>query len=104
MFMFMFVFISLLHLTLVLATHPSTPEDLFAFPRYSVSFLNALPVDNDTAQSWLTYGLKGGLAEFLGQSTPPEGIESGVHPVSHSRPTVILNLSVLLQKSHSLTG
>jgi protein OS-9 len=61
------------------ASHPSTPEDLFAFPRYSITFLNGLPIDNKTAQAWLTYGLKRGLDEFLAQSPPPDAIESGDH-------------------------
>lgn len=73
----------LLLLSLVDAGHPSAPEDLFAFPRYSVAFLNGLPVDNHTAQKWLSHGLNGGLAEFLGQS-PPESIESGDHPLVQS--------------------
>jgi protein OS-9 len=88
--------LSLLHLLplpLLLAAfaeagHPTAPEDLFAFPRYSVSFLNGLPIDNDTAQNWLTYGLKGGLDEFLGRP-PPYSIDSGDHPVAKADQTIV---------------
>ncbi|KAG2157337.1 hypothetical protein DEU56DRAFT_764059 [Suillus clintonianus] len=43
----------------------SGPEDLYAFPKHRVSFLNNLPVHNETAQHWLTQGLRGGESEFL---------------------------------------
>lgn len=46
------------------------PEDLYAFPKYRVVFLNGLPVSNETAQKWLTDGLQGGDLEFLGQWQP----------------------------------
>ncbi|KIJ16810.1 hypothetical protein PAXINDRAFT_98609 [Paxillus involutus ATCC 200175] len=46
----------------------SGPEDLFAFPKYRVTFLNNLPVLNETAQRWLQDGLRGGEQEFLGES------------------------------------
>jgi hypothetical protein len=45
----------------------SVPEDPFAFPKYRVSFLNGLPVLNETAERWLQHGLKGGEHEFLDQ-------------------------------------
>lgn len=45
----------------------SVPEDPFAFPKYRVSFVNSLPILNETAQRWLREGLKGGEAEFLEQ-------------------------------------
>ncbi|KZT44058.1 hypothetical protein SISSUDRAFT_968615, partial [Sistotremastrum suecicum HHB10207 ss-3] len=48
-----------------LAIAQSIPEDLHAFPKYSVSYLNALPVLNTTAQRWLKDGLHGGEQEFL---------------------------------------
>jgi protein OS-9 len=59
--------------------HQSIPEDLHAFPKYRVSFLNGLPVSNETAQKWLTNGLQGGELEFLGQwhNKPLKEIESG---------------------------
>ena len=41
----------------------SIPEDPHAFPKFRVSFLDALP--SDTARQWLTHGLRGGLLEFL---------------------------------------
>jgi protein OS-9 len=41
------------------------PEDPHAFPKYDVTFLNAFPVLNETADRWLRDGLKGGLLEFL---------------------------------------
>lgn len=43
------------------------PLDTYAFPKYRVNFLNALPVRNDTAQRWLQDGLRGGEPEFLDQ-------------------------------------
>ncbi|KAL4068011.1 hypothetical protein J3A83DRAFT_4097720 [Scleroderma citrinum] len=46
----------------------SGPEDLYAFPKSRVTFLNNLPVSNETAQHWLTHGLKGGEREFMGDS------------------------------------
>lgn len=42
------------------------PEDIHAWPKYKVSFLNGLPVLNHTAQHWLQDGLRGGEKEFLG--------------------------------------
>lgn len=46
----------------------SGPEDLYAFPKYRVTFLNDLPVLNETAQRWIQHGLHGGEQEFLGES------------------------------------
>jgi len=43
----------------------SGPEDLYAFPKQRVTFLNNLPVNNETAQRWLQDGLRGGEREFL---------------------------------------
>jgi protein OS-9 len=48
----------------------SLPDDLYAFPKYSVTFLNGLPVLNETAERWLREGLRGGEAEFLDHPTP----------------------------------
>ena len=45
----------------------SLPEDTYAFPKYRVSFLNGLPVLNETAERWLREGLRGGELEFLDQ-------------------------------------
>ena len=62
------------------------PEDPYAFPKYRVTFLNGLPVLNETAQRWLQHGLRGGELEFLDQPwgedsqwrTPPvKSIEGG---------------------------
>ncbi|TBU35853.1 glucosidase II beta subunit-like protein-domain-containing protein [Dichomitus squalens] len=59
--------------------HSRVPEDPFAFPKYRVSFLNGLPVSNETAQRWLHEGLRGGNLEFFGQpwseSPSPASIE-----------------------------
>lgn len=49
----------------------SGPEDLYAFPKYRVTFLNDLPVVNETAQRWIQNGLRGGEHEFLGESWDP---------------------------------
>lgn len=62
------------------------PDDLHAFPKYRVTFLNGLPLLNDTAQKWLADGLRGGELEFLDKpwtedTTRPftsiKGIDSG---------------------------
>ncbi|PPQ70956.1 hypothetical protein CVT24_009956 [Panaeolus cyanescens] len=45
----------------------SLPDDTYAFPKFRVAFLNALPVLNQTAERWLTEGLRGGESEFLDQ-------------------------------------
>ncbi|CAE6334971.1 unnamed protein product [Rhizoctonia solani] len=45
----------------------SLPEDIYAYPKYTIGFLNGLPLPNVTAQQWLAYGLKGGEKEFLEQ-------------------------------------
>ena len=50
---------------------PSIPEDPYAFPKYRVSFLNGFSLPNTTAHRWLTEGLRGGEAEFLGRRTTP---------------------------------
>lgn len=47
--------------------HHLVPEDPYAFPKYRVTFLNGLPLLNDTAQQWLQNGLEGGELEFLDQ-------------------------------------
>lgn len=71
---------------------PSIPEDPYAFPKYRLSFLNGFSLPNATAQRWLTEGLKGGEAEFLGKeytsadrvnALSPKAIEPG-HPVATS--------------------
>lgn len=49
----------------------SGPEDLYAFPKYRVTFLNEFPVVNETAQRWIQDGLRGGEQEFLGESWDP---------------------------------
>jgi hypothetical protein len=48
------------------------PEDIYAWPKYKVSFLNGLPVLNHTAQRWLQDGLRGGEKEFLGLEWTPD--------------------------------
>ena len=48
-------------------THHLLAEDLYAFPKYRVVYLNALPVLNETAEIWLRDGLRGGELEFLEQ-------------------------------------
>ena len=65
--------ILLLSLSLLVSArlhHSRVPEDPFAFPKYRVSFLNGLPVLNETAQRWLHEGLSGGDLEFLDQPWP----------------------------------
>ncbi|OAX43539.1 hypothetical protein K503DRAFT_765756 [Rhizopogon vinicolor AM-OR11-026] len=43
----------------------SGPEDIYAFPKHRVTFLNNLPVHNETVERWLRDGLRGGEREFL---------------------------------------
>lgn len=70
----------------------SLPEDTHAFPKYTVSFLNNLPVLNETAERWLRDGLRGGALEFLERpwgnserlSRPPREID-GADSVSPSQ-------------------
>ena len=45
-------------------------DDPYAFPKYRVTFLNGLPLLNETAERWLREGLRGGEAEFLDHPTP----------------------------------
>lgn len=45
--------------------HLELAEDLYAFPKYRIGFLNGMPVLNETAERWLTEGLRGGENEFL---------------------------------------
>ena len=55
------------------------PEDSFAFPKYTVTYLNSLPLLKHTADRWLHDGLRGGEPEFLHQpweSLSTKGIES----------------------------
>lgn len=46
------------------------PEDVYAFPKYKIQFLNGRPVLNVTAQRWLHDGLTS-EEEFLGVSKSP---------------------------------
>ena len=48
----------------------SLADDLYAFPKFKVTFLNGLPLLNETAGRWLREGLRGGEAEFLDHPTP----------------------------------
>ena len=54
-------------LNLVAARLHSLPEDPHAFPKFKVTFLNNLPVLNETAKKWLSQGIPGGELEFLNQ-------------------------------------
>ncbi|CCM02349.1 uncharacterized protein FIBRA_04444 [Fibroporia radiculosa] len=47
--------------------HHTLPDDPYAYPKYRVTFLNGLPVLNETADRWLREGLQGGMLEFLDQ-------------------------------------
>jgi hypothetical protein len=71
--------LSSLCLSLVQSRLHSLPDDTFAFPKYRVTFLNALPLLNETAQKWLKDGLRGGELEFLDQ---PWKEESWHEPIS----------------------
>lgn len=87
----------------VCARHHSTPEDLYAFPKYRVTFLNGLPVLNETAQQWIREGLLGGELEFLEEpweeehviriDNSPKSISSGDVPedeLSHTDVRILL--------------
>jgi protein OS-9 len=58
--------VALLDIAVARSLH-ALPEDPAAFPKYRVSYLNALPILNSTAEIWLKDGLKGGEAEFMEQ-------------------------------------
>ncbi|TFY57281.1 hypothetical protein EVJ58_g7116 [Rhodofomes roseus] len=74
------------------------PEDPYAFPKYRVTYLNGLPVLNETADRWLREGLKGGQPEFLDEawewgetgwhSGSLKGIEGGREQGSGTTPAV----------------
>ena len=66
-YLLLFALLGLNHLCAVSGRiHASLiPEDPHAFPKYDVTFLNGLPVLNETAERWLRDGLQGGLLEFL---------------------------------------
>ena len=49
-------------------------QDVDAFPKYAVTFLNSLPVANETAETWIRHGLVGGEQEFL-QAAPTPSLE-----------------------------
>lgn len=75
----------------------SGPEDPYAFPKYRVTFLNDLPVLNETAQRWTQDGLRGGEREFLDEpwDTPAWYPQSGTKEIGsseagapHETPTV----------------
>ena len=59
------------------------PEDIYAWPKYNVSFLNGLPLLNHTAQRWLQDGLRGGENEFLGLewTTDPQPAPSNLKSI-----------------------
>jgi hypothetical protein len=63
---------SLLLLPLLVPASPfhSLADDIYAFPKFRVTFLNGLPLLNETAERWLREGLRGGEAEFLDHPTP----------------------------------
>ncbi|KZV84419.1 hypothetical protein EXIGLDRAFT_727223 [Exidia glandulosa HHB12029] len=60
-------------------------QDVDAYPKYAVTFLNSLPVSNQTAESWLQHGLAGGEPEFLEVAPTPSlnRIESGDEQAGH---------------------
>lgn len=58
----------------------SLPDDTYAFPKFRVSFLNSLPVLNETAEHWLKEGLSGGELEFLDKPWRDTDWPSSSHP------------------------
>jgi protein OS-9 len=77
----------------------SLPDDLYAFPKYRVTFLNGLPLLNETAERWLREGLRGGEAEFLDHPTQWEEPSPYKHIDSGEGATVCPQLSI---RAHSL--
>ena len=79
----------------------SLPEDIYAFPKYSVEFLNGIPVLNETAHKWLRLGLQGGELEFMDQpwqDSSAKEIDSGdSDPVPTSSPVVCISLTAILR-------
>ncbi|TFK42671.1 hypothetical protein BDQ12DRAFT_676603 [Crucibulum laeve] len=59
----------------------SLPEDTYAFPKFSVAFMNGQPVISETAERWLKGGLRGGELEFLDQPWKDEN----EHPASQRK-------------------
>ena len=59
--------------------HWEIAEDLYAFPKYRVGFLNGMPVLNETAERWLAEGLRGGENEFLDQPWDIDGGKQSSH-------------------------
>jgi len=81
----------------------SLPEDIHAFPKYTVQFLNGLPVLNETAGRWLKHGLRGGELEFLDQpwedhhpNAPSIRKEIGSGEPSPATPAVCFQILCLL--------
>lgn len=82
------------------------PEDVHAFPKYKIQFLNGRPVLNDTAQRWLQNGIND-ESEFLGLQKPPtpsqtprKTIEGGFDDVlaSQNNPTASASPAPALQQ------
>ncbi|EAU88459.2 hypothetical protein CC1G_11931 [Coprinopsis cinerea okayama7 len=76
----LFLFASFVSYKSALSRLHSLPEDTHAFPKFSVTFLNGLPVLNETAEHWLKHGLRGGEQEFLDQPWNPAPHQTPVHP------------------------
>jgi protein OS-9 len=57
------------------------PEDLHAFPKYKIHFLNGHPVLNVTAQRWLQHGLVD-EEEFLGPHKSPQPLHAVVQGIA----------------------
>jgi len=87
--------------------HSLVPEDPYAFPKYRVTYLNGLPVLNETADRWLREGLQGGELEFLDQPwkdahvhTPQfKGIEGGEDQDNVSTPPVCNSSCISIRRT-----
>ncbi|KAG9318802.1 hypothetical protein JVU11DRAFT_903 [Chiua virens] len=78
----------------------SGPEDLYAFPKYRVTFLNDLPVFNETAQRWIQHGLRGGEQEFLGEPWPAY-FQSSMKEIASSETEFFHGAPIVLQSDPS---
>lgn len=78
-------------LTATARVHWSLAEDLYAFPKYRVAFLNGLPVLNETAERWLKQGLNGGEREFLDQpwQEEPQASVNGMKEIEGAQATAV---------------
>ena len=77
----------------------SLTEDFFAFPKYRVTFLNGLPVLNETAERWLHVGIKGGESEFLGHEFHSPGELNAIDSGGSASVSTSCSLSLIVPRT-----